>query len=313
MAESSAEMDMLQSLLLEQLKEQRRKRRWGIFFKVMYLGIIVLVLMSALLTKKHVKHNVSKPHAALVDIRGAIFDASEANADNIAKGLRRAFKDKNTKGVILRINSPGGSPVQSAYVYDEIKRLRGKYPDKKIYAVCTDLCASAAYYIAAASDEIYANKNSLVGSIGVLFNGFGAVDALKKIGVERRLYTAGKHKGFMDPFSPETEDDIQHTKQMLSQVHDVFTKSVKEGRGKRMQNNPEIFSGWIWTGVESKRLGLIDGFGSAGYVAREIIKTENVVDYTTKPNYIEQFAKRFGASMGRELRMMLGLSGNVLG
>jgi len=294
------EKETLEKLLFEQVREQKRRRRWGIFFKITYLAVLAFLLISLFTTKKIPTTDISKPHAALVDIRGAIFDSSDANADNIAKGLRRAFQDKLTKGVILRINSPGGSPVQAAYIYDEIIRLRALHPEIKIYSVCTDLCASAAYYIAAATDEIYANPNSLVGSIGVLFNGFGAVDAIKKIGVERRLYTAGKHKGFMDPFSPETSDDIQHTRHMLNQVHTEFIKSVKKGRGKRLQANPDIFSGWIWAGQEAKRLGLIDHFGSAGLIARDVIKTDNIVDYTVKPNYLEQFAKRFGATFTQE-------------
>lgn len=293
------EQKVMHQLLQDTLKEQRRKRRWGIFFKLMFGIWLILILVAVL--PEHTLENNTKPHVALIDIKGTITDDDHADADQVATGLQSAFKNKQTKGVILRINSPGGSPVQAAYVYDEIRRQRKLHKDIPIYAVCTDVCASAAYYIASAADSIYANPSSLVGSIGALINSFGFVDSLKKLGVERRLFTAGESKGFLDPFSPLKKNDVAHVEKMLANVHQEFINSVIAGRGKRLKQTPEMFSGLIWSGKEALALGLIDGFGSAGYVAREVLKHDQIVDYTVKPNYLERFTKQMGASFSQSL------------
>ncbi|MEJ2398793.1 MAG: S49 family peptidase [Gammaproteobacteria bacterium] len=245
-----------------------------------------------------------------VDINGVISASSQASADNVIAGLKQAFNDTNTAGVILNINSPGGSPVQAGYIYDEIRRLRKSHPKIKVYAVIADICASGGYFIASSADDIYADKASLVGSIGVIMNGFGFVDTLKKLGIQRRLYTAGKHKGFLDPFSPVKPDEVAHAQAMLDNIHQQFIDAVKAGRGKRLtQNNKNLFSGLIWTGEESLKLGLIDGYGSTRYVAREIIKAPHIVNYTHRPNIWQRFADRIGASAATKLATMLHLDG----
>lgn len=306
---TQAEQTILKNLVLESVKEQRRKRRWSIFFKFLFIAYISYFIWLAISEKRSIPAQLLKPHSSLIDIKGAIFDdSSMAAADTVATGLRGAFTDKNTKGIILRINSPGGSPVQASYIYNEIMRLKKTRPDIKVYAVCSDLCTSAAYYIAAAADEIYANPASMVGSIGVLFNGFGFVDGMQKLGIERRLLTSGAHKGLMDPFSPVQDYDKQHLQDMLANVHHMFIQDVKQGRGNRLHESPDLFSGAVWTGDKAKDLGLIDGFGSAGYVARDIIQYPDIIDYTVKPNYFEKLASRFGASFAGELSTKLGLN-----
>lgn len=305
------QQDVINRLAFASLNEQRRSRRWGIFFKVLtfaYIGAIFFYFPGDLSTAKM----VSGKHTALVEIEGVIASNSEASADRIVSGLREAFKDKDSKAIILRINSPGGSPVQSGYIYDEIKRLRKKYSNKKVYAVITDICASGGYYIAAAADEIYADKASLVGSIGVLMNGFGFVEGMKKVGVERRLLTAGEHKGILDPFSPVKKAEKEHVQNMLDGIHKQFIKAVKDGRGDRLKDSPKLFSGLFWNGEEGIELGLVDGLGSAGYVAREVIGAENIVDYTPRLGYFDRFADRFGASMAGSLSQSLGLQGAQL-
>ena len=251
---------------------------------------------------------IKRPHTALININGPIFSSSPTNADSIATSLRAAFKDKHTQGIILRINSPGGSPVQADYVFNEILRLRAKHPKIKVYAVCTDICASGAYYIAAAADDIYANPASLVGSIGVVYNGFGFVDTLQKLGIQRRLITAGAHKGFLDPFSPLKSTEKVFAQNMLNDIHNQFIESVKKGRGKRLIITAETFSGLVWPGNQAKKMGLIDGFASAGSVARDIIKNDNIVDYTVRPNYFERIAKHFGSAISSEAVKLLGLT-----
>ncbi len=301
--------DVVNRLAFAALNEQRRARRWSIFFKSILLAYLFLIFFALYLPQQGGKPLTVGKHTALVDVKGVIAADADASADNIVSGLRAAFEDENTVGVILRINSPGGSPVQAGYVYDEIKRLRKKYPDTKLYAVVSDMCASGGYYIAAAADEIYADKASIVGSIGVLMNGFGFVDGMKKLGVERRLYTAGEHKGMLDPFSPVKPDEVAHVKKMLDTIHRQFIQAVKDGRGDRLKDDPKIFSGLFWTGEEGMRLGLVDGLGSAGYVAREIIKQEKIVDYTPKPDYLERFAERFGMAMADTLARITGADG----
>jgi len=302
--------DVLTKLVFASLDEQRRARRWGIFFKSLFAFYLFLVLGIMLFSGADQQASFkSGRHTSLVDIKGVIAAGGDASADNVIAGLRDAFDDSNTAGIILRINSPGGSPVQAGYIYDEIKRLRGKHPKIKVYAVISDICASGGYYIASAADDIYADKASLVGSIGVIMNGFGFVDTLKKLGVERRLYTAGKHKGFLDPFSPENSDEVTHVKAMLEDIHQQFINAVKTGRGKRLKDDKDLFTGLIWTGEESLKLGLVDGLASSSSVARDVIKAENIVNYTRRPNYWERIADRIGASASTKLATLLHLDG----
>lgn len=302
------QQDVLNRLAFAALNEQRRARRWNIFFKSLFFAYLLLILVIIYLPGG-VETGKMKTgrHTALIDINGVIAEDAEANADNIITGLRAAFRDKDSAGIILRINSPGGSPVQAGYVNDEIKRLRDLYPQKKVYAVVTDICASGGYYIAVAADEIFADKASMIGSIGVLINSFGFVEAMKKLGIERRLYTAGKSKGFLDPFSPEKKEDIAHAKKMLSNIHRQFIDMVKQGRGQRLKDDPRLFTGLVWTGEESMELGLVDGLGSSSYVAREIIEAENIVNYTPQESIFERFADRVGVSFAGTLARIMGL------
>jgi protease-4 len=304
------QQEVLTKLVFASLNEQRRARRWSIFFKAIFAGYLFLLLFVMLFSGGGDGRNF-KPgkHTSLVEIKGVIAAGADASADNVIAGLRDAFEDKDTAGIILRINSPGGSPVQAGYINDEIKRLRSKYPKIKVYAVITDICASGGYYIASAADDIYADKASLVGSIGVVMNGFGFVDTMKKLGIERRLYTAGKHKGFLDPFSPQNPEEVEHVRGMLEDIHQQFINVVKAGRGKRLKDDKDLFTGLIWTGEESMKLGLVDGLASSNTVARDVIKAENIVDYTHRPNYWQRFADRIGASAALKLATMLHLDG----
>lgn len=304
--------DIVNRLAFAALNEQRRSRRWNIFFKTLFIAYLFLVFFALYLPEETGKGITVGKHTAVVELNGMIADNSEANADDIVAGLRAAFKDENTAGVILRINSPGGSPVQAGYMYDEIVRLREKYPETKLYAVITDMAASGGYYVAAAADEIYADKASVVGSIGVLMNSFGFTEAMDKLGVERRLYTAGEHKGMLDPFSKENPADVVHLKKMLNAIHQQFIEAVKEGRGDRLADDPNIFSGLFWTGEESVALGLVDGLGSSSYVAREIIKQEKMIDFTPRPDYWQRFADRIGLAMARVLGNNLGINNATL-
>ncbi|MNC37311.1 putative signal peptide peptidase SppA [compost metagenome] len=256
----------------------------------------------------------SASHTALVEVRGVIADQEPASADNIVKSLREAFKDSKTKAVVMRINSPGGSPVQSGYVYDEIRRLRAEYPAIKLYAVIADLGASGAYYIASAADEIYADKASLVGSIGVTAAGYGFVGTMEKLGVERRTYTAGEHKAFLDPFSPQKPEETEFWQGVLNTTHQQFIAMVKQGRGERLKDkeHPELFSGLVWSGEQAKELGLVDGLGSASYVAREIVGEKELVDFTVQESALDRFSKRVGASVAERLAMWMGFQGPQL-
>lgn len=294
------ERDVLRKLALSAVDEQRRARRWSIFFKALtfvYLFTLLYLFLPS------VEHGLAagKKHTALVEVSGEIAADSEANADSIITGLRDAFENVNTAGVIIRINSPGGSPVQAGYINDEIKRLRSLYPNIPVYAVITDICASGGYYIAAAADKIYADKASLVGSIGVIMDGFGFVDTLKKLGVERRLLTAGDHKGFLDPFSPEKPEEVAHVKSLLDNIHQQFITTVKKGRGDRLKEDKNLFSGYIWTGEQSMQLGLVDALGSSSYVAREIIGVEDIVDFSQRPPLFQRFAERIGLAMAKAM------------
>jgi len=301
------ERTALEKLLFNTLKEQRRKRRWGVFFKLLFFIYLTIVLWLIWPSEVSVPTGKDKGHTALIDMSGEIMDNAAASADNVATGLQAAFKDKSTKAIILRINSPGGSPVQASDIYDEIRYQRARHPKIKIYTVCTDLCTSAAYYVASATDQIYANPSSLVGSIGVLMDGFGFVGTLEKLGIQRRLMTSGDHKGFLDPFSPIKPEEQQYAQKLLDDVHQQFARNVQQGRGKRLKNTPDIFSGLVWTGNQALPLGLIDGFGNAETVARDIIKNDNVIDYTYKPGVFQQLADRVGASFAHTISEQLGL------
>lgn len=300
------EKETLNRLAFAAINEQRRSRRWNVFFKSLFF-VYLFVIIFYIPTDWSKGGGKSGEHTALIDLQGVIAANTQASADNLVSGLRAAFKDKDTKAVIMRINSPGGSPVQAGYVYDEIKRLRKKYPEIKLYAVVADICASGGYYIAAAADEIYADKASIVGSIGVLMDGFGFVDTLKKAGVERRLMTAGKHKGVLDPFSPLKKAEVKHVQNLLDTVHRQFIDQVKAGRGDRLSDDPDLFTGLFWNGEEGVKLGLVDGLGSTSYVAREIIGVENIVDFTPRPNYLDRFADRIGVTLANVMSNSLGL------
>jgi protease-4 len=253
-------------------------------------------------------------HTALIEVRGMIMADEEASADNIVSSLRAAFEDKKTKGIVLRINSPGGSPVQSGYIYDEIKRLRGEHPDIKVYAVISDLGASGAYYIASAADQIYADKASLVGSIGVTAATFGFVGVMEKVGVDRRVYTSGEHKAFLDPFQPQKEEETRFWQGVLETTHKQFIDSVKKGRGERLKvdQHPELFSGLIWSGEQALQLGLVDALGSSSYVAREVIGAKDIVDFTREENPFDRFTKKLGASVAERLALWMGFQGPAL-
>lgn len=306
---------LLEKAVLAGVQEQRRARRWGIFFKLLtFLYLFGALLMFSPLFDLQKTAARGETHTALVEVRGMIADNEAASADNIVGSLRAAFEDPKTKGVVLRINSPGGSPVQSGYIYDEIRRLRGEHPDTKVYAVITDLGASGAYYIASAADEIYADKASLVGSIGVTAASFGFVDLMGKLGVERRVYTSGEHKAFLDPFQPQKDDETRFWQGVLDTTHRQFIESVKKGRGDRLKvdGHPELFSGLVWSGEQALELGLVDKLGSTSYVAREVIGAKEIVDYTKQDTPFDRFAKRLGASMAEQLAMWMGFQGSSL-
>ena len=286
----------LQAVARELIHDRRNERRWRVFFRLTWLGLVLAVLWGLFVARNHVTAP-SGPHTALVEVQGEIAADSDASAERLVSGLKSAFEDKGAQAVVLRINSPGGSPVQSGIVNDEIKRLKALHK-KKVYAVVEDICASGAYYIAVAADEIYVDKASLVGSIGVLMDGFGFTGAMDKLGIERRLLTAGENKGMLDPFSPQNPKEVAYAKAMIEQIHQQFITVVKEGRGARLKSTPETFSGLFWNGEEAIRLGLVDKVGNLDYVAREVIKAEEVIDYTPRENVAERLAKRFGAAMG---------------
>jgi protease-4 len=291
------ERGVIEKLALEALKEQKRARRWGIFFKLLTFAYLTFLILMLLEWRGDADRLAGTKHTALVDVIGVIDSKGAASADSVTGALQSAFKDKNTQGVILRINSPGGSPVQAGIIYDEIRRLREKHPGIPLYAVVEDVCASGGYYIAAASDKIYVDKASLVGSIGVLMDQFGFVETLEKLGVERRVLTAGENKAFLDPFSPLQPTHVEHAKRLLGEIHVQFIDVVKKGRGARLKESPEIFSGLLWSGAKSIELGLSDAYGTVDYVAREVIKAEQIVEYTRKENLIDRLAKRFGAGL----------------
>ena len=288
---------MLERLVMEIVNERRRARRWSIFFRLAFLGLILAIFLGGYMAE-HAGDQIAGPHTALVELNGEISASSMASADNINASLQDAFDDRGTKAVILRINSPGGSPVQASQINAEIWRLRAKHKNIPIYAVCDEVCASAAYYIAVATDKIYVNPASLVGSIGVLMDGFGFSGLMDKLGVTRRLLTAGANKGFMDPFSPMPEDQKAYAQTMLKQIHQQFIAAVEKGRGSRLKINDQTFSGLVWTGESAVQQGLADGYGDTDTVARDVVHEKNLVDYTRHENVVDRLAKRFGASMG---------------
>jgi protease-4 len=303
------ERRLVERLANDALVERRRSRRWGIFFKFLTFAYLVTLLVLWWPEEWGETALTKEKHTALVELKGIIAPGEPGGADNIAEGLQAAFEDKKTKGVILRINSPGGSPVQSSYIYNEIKRLREKYPKIPLYAVVSDVCASGGYYVASAADKIFVNESSIVGSIGVLMSSFGAVEAMEKLGLERRLMTAGEHKAILDPFSEFPEDEKAHVQRLLDEIHEQFVKAVKDGRGDRLKDNPNLFSGLFWTGRESVEMGLADDFASAGQVARDIIEAEDVVDYTPKEDVWTRLASRVGMAAARAFAEMTGATG----
>jgi protease-4 len=292
------ERDVIAKLARDALAEQKRARRWGVVFKTLTFLYLFLLLFVALGWLGGGDVIEKGDHTAVVELNGIIAPDSQANADDVVAGLKDAFEADGTKAVVLRINSPGGSPVQAASINDEIRRLRGLHPDIPVYAVVEDICASGGYYVAVAADQIYVAKASIVGSIGVLMNGFGFTDAMKKLGVERRLLTAGDNKGFMDPFSPLDKQQRDYAKNMLDDIHSQFIDAVREGRGDRLKENEQTFSGLVWTGEKSVELGLADALGSVAYVAREVVQAETIVNYSRRESLVERVARRFGASLG---------------
>lgn len=286
------------------LKEQRRARRWGIFFKLFFVVYLIAFFIALVGSKSSDTLMPTKRHTALVSMVGVIADGEHASANNIVSGLRSAFENEHSAAVILSINSPGGSPVQSAYINSEITRLREMYPEKPLYAVVSDICASGGLYVAVAADKIFANESSIVGSIGVRMDGFGFEEAIEKLGVERRLLTAGEHKALLDPFSPENPVEKKHVQTMLNDIHQDFINVVKKGRGDRLSDDPTLFTGLFWTGRKAMELGLVDGMGSAGYVAREVVGAEDIVDYSYQEDIFQRLAGRIGSSIGSQLRLM---------
>ncbi len=294
--EAPWERQALNTLLTALLKEQRAARRWKLFVRLMWL-VLAVVLVWSLVSYNTPSVSPSMPHTAMVSIKGEIGDGTDASAENIMAAMRSALDDEGSRALVLVINSPGGSPVQAGLMYDEIRRLR-KLHGKPIYAVVEESCASAAYYLASAADRIYVDKASIVGSIGVLMDGFGFTGLMDKLGVERRLMTAGDNKGFLDPFSPQTAKQREHAQTMLNAIHSQFITAVRQGRGERLKETPDMFSGLFWTGEQAVEMGLADGMSSLDGVARDVVDAPEVIDYTRYENMAERLAKRFGAAVG---------------
>ncbi len=304
--EAGWERKIIEKLALAAVTEQTRARRWGVFFKSLIFIYLFAVFGMAIYPKIKMDIGVdSKYHTAVIDVVGVIAEDKDANATDIIESLRDAVKDTNTKGIILHSNSPGGSPVQSAYVYEEIRKIKKERPDLPIYAVVSDMCASGCYYIASASDKIFVNQSSLIGSIGVLMDGFGFVDIMQKMGVERRLLTAGAHKAMLDPFSPPKEYETKYMQGLLDEVHQQFISAVKAGRGDRLKETPDMFSGLVWTGEAGVKIGVADGFGNDDYVAKEIIGAEKLVDFTQQGSLLEKMSGKLGASFGHAIGSLI--------
>jgi protease-4 len=295
------ERALINRMAAEFLREQRRTRRWGVIFRMGILAYLLVLAITYYANGFTDSLSAATEHTALIEVEGAIAPEVDASADRIVTALRKAFEADHAKAVILRLNSPGGSPVQAGYIFDEIRRLREDDPDKKVYAVCVDACASGAYYIAAAADEIYVDKATLIGSIGVRMDSFGFQQAMEELGIQRRLLTAGDRKGILDPFSPLSEQDRAFLQALLDNIHRQFIDAVKAGRGDRLKGGDELFSGLFWSGEESVGLGLSDGIGSSSYVAREIVGAEDIVEYSSKRDLLERLTDRFGAALARGL------------
>lgn len=302
------EREMIEKLLLASLNEQRRARRWGIFFKALFMVYLAVALWLVAEPFGDFTHSGSSKHTAVIDVTGMIADGAETTADTVIEGLRAALEDKGTRGIILHMNTPGGSPVQSAYVYEEIRRIKREKPDLPIYAVVSDLCASGGYYIAAAADKIFVNSASVVGSIGVIMNGFGFVDAIGKLGVERRLLTAGEHKAILDPFIPISAVEKEHIQGLIDNIHRQFIDAVKQGRGQRLKDDPALFSGLVWTGAEGIKLGLVDEIGDVRSVAKNAIGADELVNFTPRGHLLDRLSHRIGASFGHALQAALGVT-----
>jgi protease-4 len=304
--ESGWEREVIEKLALAAVTEQTRARRWGVFFKSLMFVYLIAVFVVAVYPKlSQDLGGDSKDHTAVIDVVGMIAEGKDANADSIIESLRTAVKDEHTKGIILHANSPGGSPVQSSYVYEEIRKIKKEHPNLPIYAVVSDICASGCYFIVSASDKIFVNPSSLVGSIGVLMDGFGFVDGMQKLGVERRLFTAGAHKAMLDPFSPTKEDETRYIQSLLNQVHQQFIDAVKAGRGDRLKETPELFSGLVWTGEEGVKQGIVDAVGNQDYVAKELIGAEKLVDFSRQEHLLDKIAGKLGASFGQAIGSMV--------
>lgn len=296
--EPQRDWKLIEKLVMSLQSEQRKSRRWGVFFKLLTFGYLFALLYLIQFPGAGSLNATAGRHTALIEVTGPIAAEELASADNIVGSLQKAFKEPDAVAIILRINSPGGSPVQAGYIYDEIKRLRGEYPDKKVYAVISDIGASGAYYIAAAADRIYANRASLVGSIGVVSGGFGFTGIMDKLGIERRLYTAGANKAFLDPFSPEEQQDVAFWQQVLETTHKQFIEKVREGRGDRLADDDRLFSGLVWTGEQALELGLVDGLGSSAHVARQVVGEEELVDYSRHQSSFRDLVDQLGVSVG---------------
>lgn len=292
---------LLNQIVIDYMKEKKRKKWWRFVSRTILLLIIVFLGYQLFSLNTDDMNNNTKDHVGLIDVNGEIADGKSASSDNFVKGIDKAYKNTGLKALIIRVNSPGGSPVQAEYMYNTIKYYKAKNPDIKTYAVCVDLCASAAYYLAAAADEIYASPASMVGSIGVVYNGFGFVDTMNKLGVTRRLQTAGANKGFLDPYLPESDAQKQKLQIILNLVHQQFINRVKEGRGDRLHIDAETFSGLIWSGEQALTIGLIDGYASSGQLAREVINIDNMIDYTNKQNLFDRVTKNLGTAIADQL------------
>jgi protease-4 len=304
--EDGWEQSLVERVVMANIREQRRSRRWGIFFKLLTFAYLIALLIAFWPDNIFDELTPDEEHTAVIDIKGIIAPGTRASADDVVTALRKAYEDENTKGIVLRINSPGGSPVQAGYINDEIRRLRKEHKDIPLYAVVADLCASGGYYIAVAADEIYVDKASLLGSIGVRIDSFGFEQAMEELGIERRLLTAGQNKGILDPFSPLAEDQRVFLQSMLDQLHKQFIQVVKEGRGDKLKGGDELFSGLIWSGEESLKLGLADAMGSTGYVAREVIGAEKTVQFSSEKDLFERLADRLGTSFANALLDVTG-------
>lgn len=312
---NKVEDQWLKAVMKETFSEQKKARRWGVVFKLLTFAYLFVALFLVLKSLPDQDSKTEVAHTALVQVNGVIASDKEANANRIVTGLRAAFENEHSKAVMVVINSPGGSPVQAGYVYDEMKRLRALYPEKKLYAVIAELGASGGYYIAAGAQQIYADKASLVGSIGVTASSFGFVDLMQKVGVERRHFTSGEHKAFLDPFSPEKETEAEFWQEVLDVTHQQFIEVVREGRGERIQQaeqNEKLYSGLIWNGEQALTLGLVDGLGSPGYVAREVIGVEEIVDYSVQDSTLTKMIEKLGVSIASGISNRLTTQGSTL-